>query len=71
MAELLSIPTKSVPYTYRGYVATLTYNRDDKLWHWEFENVVRTVFRGRAPTIDLARKQVENNVNILIGPGAV
>lgn len=71
MAELLSIAAKSIPYRYRGYVATLTYHRDDKLWHWEFTNVVETKFKGKSKTIDDARKQVQKHVDILIGPGAV
>lgn len=69
MADLLSIPSKSIPFHYRGYTATLTFERSSKLWLWEFVNVVETKFRGRAKTIDDARKAVRNQIDIIIGPG--
>lgn len=71
MADLLSIPSKSIPFHYRGYVATLTFERSSKVWLWEFVNVVETKFRGRAKTIDDARKAVRNQIDIIIGPGTV
>lgn len=70
MAELLQIASKSIPFHYRGYVATLSYHRDDKMWHWEFKNIVETVFRGKSKDIDAARKEVKKHVDILIGPGS-